>query len=237
MHDENVRLLKEYEGARAHFVSVKFRRKREATAFHRLRTEGVDGLQLLRSMNYPNELRRVILNQVTMALASDCLHHLYEALRCLENPSGLYGLFQHAVHLVTFERLELQTAPENFNFVFKSHADDDLYELLYGFLPLLLLYLSTVTLELFDRIKPMDGAAKRAFLWRSRYGFYLTEDDRRAEIVVRTLDDTLRDHATCGRCSHPVVVTRHNAARILLTDSFRCTACRCNNPFPFSWAF
>lgn len=320
LHDENVRLLKEYEAARATFVEVTFKDKSEAKRLAELDASGMGSLEILKTLGYPEQLRRVILNQITMALTSDCLHHLYEGLRCLEKRKvvvafnllrkpllenltylswmlgdeddfyaiftsgnvealtgkrvgnrrltildaairatstgdvvdsaflneaifdpksdyGLYGYFQHAVHLITMQRLELQTAPQNFNFVFKSYADDDLYEAIYGLLPALLFYLSNVILELFDRIKEMDGPAKRAFLFRSKFGFYLTEDDRRAEIVMQSLRETVAGHITCDHCNAVPSITTHNAARLLLTDSFRCTHCRRKNLFPFSWTF
>lgn len=154
-----------------------------------------------------------------------------------KNPSGLYGLFQHAVHLITVDRFELRTSPENFNFIFKHYSDNDLYELLYTLLPALLLVMSHTVLELFDRMKRMDRHAKRAFVARSKFGYYLVEGNRRSEIVIEQLGSTLSPHVSCYACSAPAVVTGYNAARILLTDSFRCTKCRRSNPFPFSWSF
>jgi hypothetical protein len=51
---------------------------------------------------------------------------LLSALFDLKADGGLYGLFQHAVHLVTVQRVELRTASENFNFIFKNPTDDDI---------------------------------------------------------------------------------------------------------------
>lgn len=318
LHDEAARLLVEYEGAKAHFVKVRFKSKKHAKAFDS--PGDTNGLSALRALGYEKQTRRIILNQITMAMVSDCLHHIYEALICLEkrkvvvacnllrkplfdslaylswmlgdedgfyaaftsgdpealthrkmgnhrlevlragigateiddivdahfvqqavfdakNAAGLYGLFQHAVHLITVDRLELRTGPENFNFIFKDYSDDDLYELLYALLPGLLLVMSHVILELFDRMKRMDRHAKKAFVARSKFGYYLVEGGRRAEIVIEQLGSTLSPHVSCYACSMPAVVTAHNAARILLTDSFRCTRCRRSNPFPFSWTF
>lgn len=82
LHDEAGRLLVEYEGAEAHFVKVKFKSKRDAKAFDN--PEDSSGLTVLRKLGYEKQARRVILNQITMAMVSDCLHHIYEALICLE---------------------------------------------------------------------------------------------------------------------------------------------------------
>jgi hypothetical protein len=40
----------------------------------------------------------------------------------------------------------------------------------------------------------------------------------------------------CEHCNAPLTVTCHNAGKILLTDSFRCAACRGQNLLAFSLA-
>lgn len=316
LHDECVRLLAEYEAARAHMVTVKFRSKIENKAFSKIAK--MSPIEAMRATGYPEEARRVILNTVTMAMVSDCLHHLYEALRCMEkrkiivahnllrkpltdnlmylswmlgdedafyaaftaedgdavisrevasrrpaiiaqalatlpianvltatfvhqtifdrtNPSGLYGLFQHAVHLVTAKYVELRTDAENFNFIFKNYADDDLYELLYDVLPQLMLYLSHVIAGLFDRMRPMDDGARRAFEVRSILGMYLVEAGESEAYAITQLANVRRFH--CGECKHPFSLTPHNAARVVLSESYRCNRCRRVQPFPYSWLF
>lgn len=213
LHDAGVRLLVEYEAAGAGVVSFKFSDEAESQRYEMLSANEVV-IAAMRAVGLEAETRRVILNQITMAMVSDCLHHIYEALRCLEkrkvvvalnllrkpltdnllylswmlgdedgfysafttkspkgitasilkgrraeilsnalaktdvtdvleaefidrtlfeqaNDSGFQKLFQHAVHLITAQRIELQTDPENFNFIFKKYTDDDLYELIY----------------------------------------------------------------------------------------------------------
>lgn len=316
LHDECVRLLAEYEAARAHIVTVKFRSKVENRNFTKIsRTSPIEAM---RATGYPDEARRVILNTVTMAMVSDCLHHLYEALRCMEkrkvvvahnllrkpltdnlmylswmlgdedafyaaftaeegdavisramasqrlailektlatlpianvltasfvhealfkrdNPYGLYGLFQHAVHLVTAKHAELRTEPENFNFIFKNYKDDDLYELLYEVLPQLMLYLSHVIVGLFDRMRTMDAGAHRAFEVRSILGLYFVEGGENVGYALVQMDN-VREYR-CAVCEHPFSLTPHNAARLVLADSYRCVRCRRVQPFPYSWLF
>ncbi|WP_414531005.1 hypothetical protein, partial [Nodularia chucula] len=73
--------------------------------------------------------------------------------------------------LVTVQRVEIQTRSENFNFIFKNPTDDDIYESIYGLLPDILLFLSHVIMELFQRIAPSEPGGRRAFEVRSTYGF------------------------------------------------------------------
>ncbi|MEJ6395003.1 hypothetical protein V8J82_17195 [Gymnodinialimonas sp. 2305UL16-5] len=317
LHDESARLLVEYEQAEAHVVSFSFRNKADAKAFNRQATKD-DPITAMRAGGYEAEVRKVVLNQITMAMVSDYLHHIYEALRCLEKrkvvvalnllrkpltdnllylswmlgdedgfyhtfttnsprgitPSilksrraeilssalamtevadvlnaefidralfnrakqaGFQKLFQHAVHLVTVQRVELETTPENFNFIFKCYEDDDLYELIYDVLPHVLLYLSHVIFGLFERIAASDPGGTNAFRVRSILGLYLVEgEENEANAMERLADLTC---VKCPDCRSPLKITPHNAARLVLTESYRCASCRRSQAFPFSWIF
>lgn len=318
LHDEGARILVEYERAEANVVKFEFRSKAEAKKFDEHAAKE-DPISAMRAGGYEAEARRVILNQITMAMVSDCMHHIYEALRCLEkrkvvvalnllrkpltdsllylswmlgdedefyhaftnnsprgitssilkgrraeilakalaktevadvltdefidktlfeqaNPSGFQKLFQHAVHLVTVQRVELQTTPENFNFIFRKYTDDDLYELVYYALPHALLYLSHVIVGLFEQIAPPDAAGKRAFQVRSILGLYLVEGEENEAHAVERLAG-LAEVVLCPDCNTALKITPHNAGRLVLTQSFRCAACRRVQPFPFSWMF
>jgi len=317
LHDESARLLVEYEGAKAHVVSFKFRNKAEAKAFKECAAIE-DPITAMRANRHEAEARKVILNQITMAMVSDSLHHIYEALRCLEkrkvvvalnllrkpltdnllylswmlgdedgfyhafttnspraitssilkskraeilsnalamtevadvlnaefidrtlftrsDQSGFQKLFQHAVHLVTVQRVELETTPENFNFIFKNYADNDLYELIYDVLPHVLLFFSHVILGLFERIAVPDEGGKNAFHVRSILGLYLVEGHENQAYAIERLD--MLAHVKCPDCQSTLKITPHNAARLILTESYRCVRCQRSQPFPFSWIF
>ena len=83
LHDEVVRLLKEYEKAKAHFVGIKFKSPAEAKRFQAA-ASNTDTISAMRACGYEAKAKNVIMNQITMALVSDSLHHIYEALRCAE---------------------------------------------------------------------------------------------------------------------------------------------------------
>jgi hypothetical protein len=253
----------EYENAKANLVTVNFESAITAQTFQEIASKH-DLIQALRETGHPEEAKRVILNQITMAMVSDCLHHVYEGLCCFEkrkivvalnvlrkplkdnllylawmlddearfyqefatddperlakrrlgpirseilknatahtslgeianptlleailfdstSPNGLEMLFQHSVHLITVERIQLRTTPENFNFIFKSYADDDIYDRVYRCLPLILLFLSHVIAGLFHLMKPMDKEAQEAFRVRAVAGFCLLESESAPE--------------------------------------------------------
>lgn len=319
LHDECVRMLVEYEKERAHIISFTFKDKAEGAKFKRAAKKH-DAVYALRSIGRKEESRRVVLNTITMAMVSDCCHHIYESLRCFEkrkfvpafnllrkplldslmyliwlvadednfyaeftsgdppritqkmignrrrsliaaaielaeltdivdpddvvsmifdsrNEFGLYGLFQHAVHLVTVDRLEIKTSPENFNFIFKNPNEDDIYDSLYSQLPIILLLLTNVIAILFERIHPMDVGTLAALKFRSVNGGRLLRGSPLSDVVVEVMGKTLSSILKCATCDTPVKVTHHNAARLILTDTFRCTSCKRVSPFPFSWTF
>lgn len=81
LHDECARLLVEYEKERGHIVSFDFKDAAEEKRFKKVKGHPLDAM---RSVGRSEEARRVVINTITMAMVSDCLHHLYEALRCSE---------------------------------------------------------------------------------------------------------------------------------------------------------
>lgn len=319
LHDQCVQILKDYEAESADRRTLKFRNETEGKRFAQLAAE-TDVIGALRKLGYAEEALRTIINQITIALTSDMMHHIYEALKCLErrksivalnllrkpltdnlillawifgdeecfyqefennsptslspsrignrrraiiedafvkldlpgvitadllfgilfdsdNTNGLYGVFQHAVHLVTVQRPSLKTTPENLNFVFKDPEDDEIYELIYANLPVVMIVASSLIMGLYDRIQPSDQGAKNAFYVRSRLGFMLLYEPEWRADVIDIITEALGRHVKCAKCDFNLRVTVHNAARLLMTESFRCTHCRRINPFPFAWLF
>ena len=318
LHDECVRALKEYEGTDAHFVNVEFKRETDADRFAEIANDD-DVIEALQSLGYDIEAKKIVLNNITIAMISDCLHHVYEALRCLEkrkfivalnllrkplkdsltyltwmcgdpdefyaefmkgnphdlshmklgnvrkdifsgtirkldighifdaeslihmifnreNPHGLEGYFQHAVHLVTIKYDVTRTSPQNFNFIFQDPLDDDIYDIIYGCLPYVICFLAHVVIELFDEMKSMDEGAKEAFKIRSILGISLIEGFGCSD-SIRILRDAFENRVSCPNCCSDLKITHYNATKILLTDTYRCTNCRRNHDFPFSYLF
>lgn len=312
-------MLVEYEKAEAPKVTFKFASKEQGKRFRRL-AKRHDAVTAMRELGLHSEARRVVMNQITMAMVSDCAHHIYEALICFEkrkvipgfnllrkplldslmyfswmvadedgfysaftsgdpakvsqkmignrrreilssaiaktdlagvvtaeelisvifdvgNSDGFYGLFQHAVHLVTVERIEIRTSPENFNFIFNNPEDDNVYETLYAVLPTVLLYLAHLILALYQQIKPADASARKAFVFRSVSAYRFLQYEEGPATLAELMGEVLSRHLKCSSCDAPLKVTQYNAIRLLLTDSFRCVLCRRKQLFPFSWMF
>lgn len=319
LHDACVHMLGEYERERAHHVRFEFQDASEAEAFERHANE-IGSIAALKMLDRLDEAKRVAINTITLGMVSDCLHHIYEALRCMERrkvvvafnllrkpltdslvylawmfsneddfyevfanqspagltpkivgnrrrsiidiavektilkgvvdpdwlndvlfkpayPHGLYKILQRAVHLITFVREEVRTEPENFNFIFKDFTDNDSYEGLYEVLPSVMLFLSHVIEGLFERMRAKDAGARAAFQTRSVLALYLLNDNPRWTDKVRTTLSGLSTVFVCPNCREPLELTKHNMARLLLAESFRCKSCGRASPFPFSYIF
>jgi len=139
------------------------------------------------------------------AAAKTDISHLIDAsvlnflLYDKKNPDGFEILFQHAVHLVTVERLELRTSPENFNFIFKDPSDADIYLSIYNWMPYIMLCLTHVIMGLFDKIHPMDEGARVATLVRTVVGFGLVEKYE-SSFALEIVADALPEHIGCNFC-------------------------------------
>ena len=90
LHDECARSLVEYEHASAHLETIKFRDQAEFTRFEELSND-TDTIEALRELGHLNASKKVVLNTISMAMISDCLHHVYEALRCFERRKCVVG--------------------------------------------------------------------------------------------------------------------------------------------------
>lgn len=138
--------------------------------------------------------------------------------------NGFQMLFQHAAHLVTTWNPQIQTASENFNLIFKNLFDDDVYDFLYGRLPIVLLFMSHVTIELFDRMKKMDDLSKHLFEIRTVMAHQLIAGTDQLQ-ALSTFEKLLTERPKCGRCLREGKITVYNASRMLLRSEFRCTFC------------
>lgn len=317
LHDEMLRLLVEYEAGQANFVKITFPNKRVGSRFAQL-AKKANPLDAMRTMGFAAEAKRLVLNQVTLALTADFLLHIFEALRCLEkrksvvafnvlrkplkdnlaylcwilaDPDDFYqafasgspknleqsklgnrrrslfqsalektelvGLidagsvhdliysrkradgfekfFQHAVHLITTMHVELETFPENFNFIFKSPAEDDIYELAYQQLPGLLLFSEHVIAAAFRAMHPGEEGGHKAASIRSILGFRLIEGIN-TDGVLAALRPIERE-VKCPVCKVAAKVTPYNGLRMVLTESYRCASCKIKVDFPFSYIF
>ncbi|EGP43095.1 hypothetical protein [Achromobacter insuavis] len=165
------------------------------------------------------------------------MEDLYSIIFDASNPEGLYGLFQHAVHLVTVDRIEIKTSPENFNFIFSRPADHDIYRALYASLPTALLYLTFLIMALYQRLRPMEKGTRDALVFRAINGYRLLRGKQASLAVASAIGEVLSPRFQCADCKTRLKVTESNAAKLLLADCFQCTACRRKQLFPFSWMF
>ncbi|MFZ0943437.1 MAG: hypothetical protein WB930_12630 [Syntrophobacteraceae bacterium] len=82
LHDNLVRLLVEYESSGAHeWVSEAFKRVKADLGVD---ADGIDMLSFMKEHNLIEPYRHHLISHLVLALTSDMLHFLYEALSCFE---------------------------------------------------------------------------------------------------------------------------------------------------------
>ena len=145
--------------------------------------------------------------------------------------NGFQMLFQHAAHLVTTWNPQIQTASENFNFIFKNPFDDDVYDCLYERLQIVLLFMSHVIIELFDRMEKMDEISKPLLEIRTIMAYQLIVGTDKSQ-PLSAFEELLTERPKCARCSREGKTTVYNASRMLLRSEFQCTFCGALNPNP-----
>lgn len=91
MHDEAARLLVEHELAGTNVVDFSVKDGNNLREFQKLAKKH-GPLHAMRKLGFEDEARRVIMNQITFAMTSDFLHHIYEALKCLEKRKFIVAL-------------------------------------------------------------------------------------------------------------------------------------------------
>lgn len=89
LHDECARALVEYEAAGAHLVTINFESQVSEEEFSKLNNE--DPFEALVRTGYPEQARRGLINTIIMGMVSDCLHHIFEALKCFEKRKVVVG--------------------------------------------------------------------------------------------------------------------------------------------------
>ncbi|MCY4377001.1 MAG: hypothetical protein OXC31_24865 [Spirochaetaceae bacterium] len=86
-----MRALAEYEEAGAHRETVRFKNEDDFSRFEELAENNDDTISVMQELGYHHASKKVILNTISMAMISDCLHHIYEALTCFEKRKSIVG--------------------------------------------------------------------------------------------------------------------------------------------------
>jgi hypothetical protein len=80
----------------------------------------------------------------------------------------------------------------------------------------------------------MDDGMRDAFRTRTLLGYALIENVDSTSIQAM-ISKMLATEVECAHCAANLKVTRYNALKITITESFRCNACGTINALPFSY--
>ena len=148
---------------------------------------------------------------------------------------GLGPSLDKATHLVTSKK-DMQTEEFNFNFIFKSPLDNDVYEVGYVSLSLILMYAYLVIYSVCGKFyKALNtyqtwmllavwGAYEAIFLGKKSEGFSLFESE---------MKDTLK----CMHCGASFELNKNNIPRLVMIERIECYKCERDQQFPLYWLF
>lgn len=160
---------------------------------------------------------------------------VWEMINSRSNPNSFEALLQKSTHLITSMGQLLRTDDYSLNFVFEDPSENYHYEFLYSKLPYLLMFVTQVSLSLFDNIAAINKNTYSRFVLSTMGCFESIFHDGRGQHVTKMLRASLKEFLTCIHCEAPLKITKRNAASFYLSENIVCGECGANNDFPLYW--
>ncbi|MGN6209224.1 MAG: hypothetical protein ACTHND_10990 [Asticcacaulis sp.] len=158
---------------------------------------------------------------------------IYNNVFSRDNENGMASLFDKATHLTT-EYSKIQTENYNINFIFKDYRDNDVYEIVYPKMSLLLLFLNVMQIELYSRMKSTNKKYKNWMLFTS-IGAYEALFIKGKSKYLKFINSDFIDFLNCLQCSSQIRVKKRDMARLLIGEKLDCPNCYTGHHFPFGW--
>ncbi|MDL0431743.1 hypothetical protein QPM17_11425 [Marinobacter sp. TBZ242] len=149
--------------------------------------------------------------------------------------NGFEPTWQRATHLTTSRGDLLKTEDYSFNFIFESPWDDQYYDFVYWKLPLVLLFLTQILFECFNRIHPTNKKTISYNIITAMGAYEAIFLDGRANAIRKSLQNQLGDLLSCVQCDEKFKINKANAADFFLTERVNCRNCGITSQFPLYW--
>lgn len=148
---------------------------------------------------------------------------------------GLAGPMTKAIHLFTNHKA-IRTEDMNFNFIFKSYQDEDVYEVGYYGIASVYLHVYPIIFAICTRlIEP----TKNLKLWLdivliSCFEIIFLDKE---PALFRSFEESLKDHLICMHCTKKFVLNKQNIPTFLMMEKVTCYNCGEHQKFPLYWNF
>lgn len=160
---------------------------------------------------------------------------LWEHIYSKNNSSGFEPTWQRAMHLITSQGDLLKTEDYTINFIFESPFSDHHYELLYGRLPYVMIYLSSIAFECFNRILKMNERTYNHMAIISMGCYDALFVKNRQSLLINSLNKGFKSFLKCIHCNQNIKINKRNAPAMYIRDQLACDKCGLQSSFPFYW--
>ena len=160
---------------------------------------------------------------------------IWDMIFSKKHPNGFEPTWQRATHLTTSQGELLKTEEYSFNFIFESAFDDYYYEFLHNKLPHIMLYLSQITIECFNRIHPVNKKTITHLTLTTMGVYEALFLDGRSVTISRMFQKELGDLLNCIHCNSKLQIRKRNAPEFYLHERIHCENCGLVSEVPLYW--
>jgi len=150
--------------------------------------------------------------------------------------NGFEPTWQRATHLVTYMGKYQKTEDYNINFIFENTITDGYYhEFVYSKLPYILMFLTQITLECFNRLHPLHNKTIDHLILTTLGCYESLYLDGRKQSIARLFKKTLKDFIKCIHCGVDLQIKKKHAPLFFLAERLYCEHCNLITEFPLYW--
>jgi len=160
---------------------------------------------------------------------------IHDVIYSKELASGFEPIWQRATHLITSKGMLLKTEDYNLNFIFEHPFDNNLLEVLYAKLPYLMLFITQISLESFNKIQSLNEKTFSHLLLTTMGSYEALFLKGSAQPITRMINKSLKPFLKCLHCDSPLRINKANAPQLYLTEHIQCKNCGLISEIPLYW--
>ena len=148
---------------------------------------------------------------------------------------GFEPTWQRATHLATCMGKFQKTEDYSINFIFENQVDGYYHEFLYSKLPYVMLFVTQVALECFNRVHPLYNKTVDHLILATIGCYEALYLDGRKQSITRLFKNALKDFIQCNHCGTDLKIKKKYAPLFFLKEQLYCEKCEMITEFPLYW--
>lgn len=160
---------------------------------------------------------------------------LWDLIFSKESPGGFEQRWQKATHLITSQGNLLKTEKYSINFVFEDPRENENYKFIYKNLAYVMIFVSQVLFECFNRILTMNKATYSHMVVTSMGCYEPLFSGGKNQGMIKMLNKEISEFLVCIHCNSKITINRKNAPAMYIRDALECNHCGLQSAFPFYW--